>query len=210
MLQTVREDVDKTAGAIVMNCNPFTLGHEYLIRIASQMVDILYVFVVSEDRSAFSFKDRLKLVMDGTQEMQNVRVIPSGKFVLSVETFPEYFSKDENQSADIDTSKDLEIFGSVIAKELNINIRFVGEEPVDKVTQQYNNTMKRILPRYGIKVIEIPRVKRNEHVISASKVRKLWEQGELSKVKEYVPDCTYQYLLHRSMKKSGVEKRCTS
>ena len=36
-----------TVGAIVMNCNPFTMGHRYLIETAASQVDRLYVFVLS-------------------------------------------------------------------------------------------------------------------------------------------------------------------
>lgn len=182
-------------GGIVMNCNPFTLGHQHLIRIASQIVDILYIFVVSENCSEFDFSDRFQMVKEGTQDFSNVTVIPSGKFVLSAVTFPEYFSKEGNQQVNIDMSKDIEIFGSVVAKELAITIRFIGEEPNDIVTKQYNDSMKRILPKYNIKVLEIPRVKLNNNYISASIVRKLWKNGELEKMKEYVPVSTYNYLI---------------
>lgn len=199
MLQKINNLSDNgVAGGIVMNCNPFTLGHQHLIRVASQIVDTLYVFVVSENRSEFDFKDRIQMVKEGTKDILNVMVIPSGKFILSAATFPEYFSKDESQYADIDMSKDIDIFGSVIAKELNITIRFVGEEPNDVVTKQYNESMKRILPKYDIKVLEIPRIKLNNNYISASIVRKLWHNGELEKLKKYVPECTYSYLISMS------------
>lgn len=182
-------------GAIVMNCNPFTLGHLHLVQIAAQLVDYLYVFVVSENRSEIDFQDRLRLVKEGTGEIANVMVVPSGKYILSAATFPEYFSKDEEKYADIDMSKDIDMFGTVIAKELGITIRFVGEEPYDLVTRQYNDSMKRILPKYQVKVLEIPRKKAGSTYISASLVRKLWHNGELQKLKKYVPECTYHFLM---------------
>lgn len=47
---------DKKIGAIVMNCNPFTLGHRYLIETASKQVDTLYIFVVEENKSFLSLR----------------------------------------------------------------------------------------------------------------------------------------------------------
>ncbi len=50
------------SGAIVMNANPFTLGHLYLAEYAAARCHILHVFVVEEDRSIFPFPIRLELV----------------------------------------------------------------------------------------------------------------------------------------------------
>ena len=63
-----------------MNCNPFTLGHRYLIEQASEKVDHLYVFVVEEDKSFFPFSDRIGLVKKGTADLKNITVKPSGKY----------------------------------------------------------------------------------------------------------------------------------
>ena len=37
-------------GGVVMNCNPFTLGHRYLIEQSLNQVDYLYIFVVEEEK----------------------------------------------------------------------------------------------------------------------------------------------------------------
>ena len=163
-------------GAIVMNCNPFTLGHRYLIETASKQCKKLYVFVVEEDKSIFKFKDRIDLVKKGTADLKNVVVLPSGKFMISSLTFTDYFNKSELQDKIIDPSMDVEIFAKQIAPALGVNIRFVGEEPLDKVTKQYNDTMRRILPQYGIEFCEIKRKEESGAVISASRVRKLLEE----------------------------------
>ena len=55
-------------GAAVMNCNPFTIGHRYLIETAAKECDLLYIFVLSEDKSEFSFADRLEMVKRGTAD----------------------------------------------------------------------------------------------------------------------------------------------
>ena len=186
-------------GAIVMNCNPFTNGHLYLIQKAAEQVEHLYVFVVEENKSYFPFADRIELVKKGIAgKIMNVTVIPSGKFIISTETFPEYFVKDAWVAETyIDTSYDIDIFARYIAPSLSISIRFVGEEPFDYVTRQYNRDMITILPQHGVNVCVIPRKKDDEgNVISASTVRRLLDEENMEKIKDIVPDSTYKYLIN--------------
>lgn len=185
-------------GAIVMNCNPFTKGHRYLIEKAARQVDCLYVFVVEEDKSVFSFEDRLHMVQAGTKDIENVLVIPSGEYIISQNTFEQYFNKDQVETVE-DMDYDVRIFGEVVAKEFDITVRFVGEEPFDKVTCKYNETMKKILPDYGIDVMEIPRVSNAEgEIISASKVRKYLQEGNREALHSMLPSTTLDYLLGES------------
>jgi [citrate (pro-3S)-lyase] ligase len=188
---------DKKIGAIVMNCNPFTFGHRYLIEIAAKQVEVLYIFVVEENKSFFNFEDRYQLVKLGTQDIDNVIVLPSGRFIISALTFPGYFYKDNNKDAVVDTSKDVDLFGKYIAKVLNIKVRFVGEEPIDMVTRQYNRTMEERLPLYGIEFIEIKRKEIGSQVISASRVRKCLEHKDFEEIRKLVPETTYEYLVKK-------------
>lgn len=144
-------------GAIVMNCNPFTRGHRYLIEEAVKIVDFLIVFVVEEDESFFTFDERFSMVCDGVEDLKNVMVVPSGPFILSKMTFPEYFIKLQDEDIFQNTENDIKIFAKQIAPYLNLKYRFVGEEPTDAVTRQYNKAMRKVLPQYGIELIEIPR-----------------------------------------------------
>jgi len=80
---------------------------------------------------------------------------------------------------------------------LEITIRFAGEEPKDNVTRQYNETMKKILPRYGVEFCEIPRREISDEVISASSVREALKRGDFDKIKKLVPDTTLLYLRGR-------------
>jgi [citrate (pro-3S)-lyase] ligase len=41
--------------AVVVNANPFTLGHLFLVESAARAADTVYLFVVREDRSVFPF-----------------------------------------------------------------------------------------------------------------------------------------------------------
>lgn len=186
-------------GSIVMNCNPFTLGHQYLIEYAASQVDYLYIFVVEEDKSFFLFKDRLELVKKGTAHLANVKVLPSGKFIISSNTFSEYFDKANLKGAQIDTSLDVETFATQIAPTLDISVRFVGQEPLDPITNQYNMSMKELLPKYGIELCEIPRKEAGNSVISASRVRKYLKENRWDEIKEIVPITTYEFLKEKYM-----------
>jgi [citrate (pro-3S)-lyase] ligase len=190
-------------GAIVMNCNPFTNGHKYLVEYASSRVDFLYIFAVEENKSYFSFEDRIELIKQGIVHIDNVMVLPSGKFIISALTFPGYFYKDDLKDTVIDCSDDVTIFAQHIAPALNIRIRFAGEEPLDPITGQYNQTMADILPRYSIEFKVIPRKEEDGQVISASRVRKYYEQGNLAAIEGLVPHGTYNYLLARYAREHG-------
>lgn len=193
--------LDKTTvsnGAIVMNCNPFTYGHKYLIETASKQVDRLYIFVVEEDKSFFLFEDRFEMVKKGTEDIKNVVVVPSGKFIISAYTFPEYFMKDYVKEKNFDASMDVDTFCKYIAPPLNIWKRFAGEEPFDPVTKNYNESMNRILPEYGMQFVEIPRYAiDSERIINATRVRELLKNKEYNELKEYVPQSTYDVLLKK-------------
>ena len=182
-------------GAIVVNCNPFTNGHLKLIEYASFKVDYLYIFVIEEDGSYFSFEDRLYLTKENTRHIKNVIVIPSGRYVISKITFPDYFDKENKSDIMVDCHKDLLMFGSIIAPALNITKRFIGNEPFCNVTRQYNEQMKEILPIYDIDVLEIERFSINYEYISASRVRELFENRDFYSLKDYVPKITYKYLI---------------
>lgn len=181
-------------GAIVMNANPFTKGHRYLVESAAEQVQLLIVFVVEEDESYVPFQHRARLVREGTQDLENVLIMSSGHFIISKSTFRNYFEKETIQSSKIDASKDIDIFGEQIARALHITKRFVGEEPIDQVTKQYNEQMKAKLSAYGVEVIEIPRIKVEKDVISASRVRQLLDEEAWEEISRYVPDATYEYL----------------
>lgn len=184
----------KNIGSIVMNCNPFTLGHRYLIEYAAKEVDYLYVFCVEEDLSVFPFYDRFFMMRDAIKDIDNIILIPGGRFIISKDTFEGYFLK-EHLSEEVNAADDLYSFVRYIAKELNIVKRFVGEEPFDIVTSGYNRQMKEILPKYGIEVVEIPRkMSENNTVISASKVRALMMEKKWEEIAGMVPLTTLEYL----------------
>ena len=177
-----------------MNCNPFTKGHRYLIEESCKRVDWLIVFVVEEDIALFTFEERYRLVKEGTKDLDNVIVVPSGELILSDNNFSEYFTKKENDVAVLNAEYDINIFADYIAKPLHISYRFAGEEPNDKLTNIYNETMKKILPNKGIEFVEFPRITINKEVVSTSTVRKYLEEREYEKAFALVPQSTMEYL----------------
>ncbi len=193
-LKSLYATIKPIIGAAVMNCNPFTLGHRYLVEEALARCDRLIIFVVEEDKSVFSFADRFGLVRQGTADLPNVTVIGSGQFIISTSTFTEYFNKEKLQDVTIDPSLDLTIFAREIAPCMDISVRFVGEEPFDKVTRQYNDSMRTILRTYGIKVTELPRLEIDGVPISASRVRELSAAKDWAALKKLVPKTTFDYL----------------
>ena len=177
-----------------MNANPFTLGHEYLVQYAAARVHKLFVMVVSEDKSDFTFAERFELVKRGTEKFPNVEVLPTDKFISSVKTFSGYFNKENLQDVYVDSTENDEIFASEIAPSLGITIRFDGDEPRDNVTRQQNENLDNILPRYGIEHCIIPRKEINGEVISAKTVRAALKAGDLDKLRKLVPATTFDYL----------------
>lgn len=189
-------------GSIVMNCNPFTYGHKYLIETASSQCERLFIFVVEENKSEFSFDERYELVKNGVKDINNVVVLKSGFHMISYKTMPGYFDKENlNQKGEVcDYSLDLMLFGKYIAKYFGITKRFVGMEPYDNFTNNYNEAMKLTLPRYGVDIYEIERLKANNTFISASYVRSLIKKKNWLELKEYVPDVTYDLIKKKFMK----------
>ena len=188
------QNVSGKVGAIVMNANPFTLGHRYLIETASKECDYLYVFVVSEDKSKFSAKDRMEMVKLGTADLENVKVLPTGAYLVSSATFPTYFLKEREKATSVQCSLDVEIFKNYFAPKFMIGYRFVGTEPLSLMTNQYNQALKKGFCDSGIEVVEIERLSVNGVPVSASRVRDLIKNKQTQEIRQMVPATTYEYL----------------
>jgi [citrate (pro-3S)-lyase] ligase len=189
-------------GAIVLNANPFTRGHRYLVEQAATACDWVHVFAVREDAALFSYADRFELVAAGVKGIGNLTLHAGSDYIISRATFPGYFLKDKGVVEYSWAAVDLLLFREYIAPALGITHRYVGTEPFDPVTRNYNADMKRWLLKARsaappIEVVEIPRLSISGAPISASRVRRLWAQHELSRVKELVPATTWQFLERR-------------
>ena len=185
---------DGVVGAAVMNCNPFTKGHRYLIETAAKECQQLYVFVLSEDKSEFSAKDRMEMVKRGTADLPNVTVLPTGPYLISSATFPTYFLKDRENAETVHCLLDIEIFCKYYVPKFGITRRYVGTEPLSPMTNQYNDALKQHLPEKGIALHEIPRLEHNGVPVSASRVRALLQDKDMDHLRELLPETTYTYL----------------
>jgi [citrate (pro-3S)-lyase] ligase len=192
-------------GAVVVNCNPFTLGHRHLVETAARSVDTLYVFVVSEDRSAFPFDVRLRLVREGTCDLANVRVLDTGRYAVSAITFPDYFLKSTDDVALLQMELDATLFARRIAPYFRVRRRFFGSEPYCETTRRYNETMHRLLPALGVDLVEVPRTGACGELISASRVRARLRDGRLEEIEQLVPPTTAAFL--RSPEAAAIRER---
>lgn len=181
-------------GAIVMNANPFTLGHLCLAEWAAAQCGRLHIFVVQEEKSAFPFAVRLRLVREGTAGFSNARVHAGGPYIISSATFPSYFLKDPSGAAPAHAELDATLFAERIAPALGLSARFVGEEPLDPLTGLYNQNMARVLAAHAISLEILPRIAQAGAPISASRVRALLKEGRLEEAAALLPPSTAAYL----------------
>lgn len=180
-------------GVVVMNCNPFTLGHRYLIEQAAKQVERLFVMVVREDCSLFAYAERKAMVEQGVAHLKNVTVIDGSEYAISQATFPTYFLKRLDDAADTQMLLDLDLFRRHIAPALGATVRFVGTEPTDRLTRRYNQLMHEVLTD----VREISRLEKDGNAVSASRVRKAMEQGDMNVIRQLVPPTTLPYIIAR-------------
>ena len=208
-------------GAIVMNANPFTKGHRYLVEQAASQVDNLYVIVVKEDRSRFPYAERKAMIEAGCAGLDNVTVCEGSDYAISAATFPTYFLKKLDDATDTQIALDLDLFVNHIAKPLGVTVRFAGSEPEDALTRRYNELMAEILPgtsvavvrqdhqpdpelvkgsalrqaRRPIDFVEIPRLEQKGKPLSATSLRRALDKGGFKEAMEYIPESSIPYLV---------------
>ena len=202
-------------GVIVMNANPFTLGHKHLIDKALEQVDLLYVIPVKEDVSLFPYAERLAMIQAASAPSSTenyfsgrrpknqfsassatpthadaVKVLEGSDYSISAATFPTYFLKDLTEASETQMRLDLDLFSRHIAPALGATVRFAGSEPTDILTAQYNKLMAEVLPKHGIEFVEIPRTD-----VSATAVRKALAEGDFRAAAAMCPATTRPYFL---------------
>lgn len=179
------------SGIIIMNCNPFTLGHRYLIEQTAQQVETLYILVVREDCSMFSYDERKAIISRGVADLDNVVVCDGSEYSISATTFPTYFLKCLSDASDTQMTLDIDLYRRHIAPALGATVRFVGTEPDDPLTRRYNELMKSMLPD----VREVARLEKNGVAVSASRVRKAIVENHLAQAARLVPPTTVPYIV---------------
>lgn len=193
----------KAVASVVVNCNPITNGHLYLIEKAALENDWLYIIVVQENLSAFPFSIRWKLIKKATKHLKNITLVPGGDYTVSGKTFPSYFLKGAELTDIIEKQAELDVtvFRDYVVPALEINKRYAGEEVYCKTTAAYNKAMKKLLPPVGVEVIEIKRSTDEKHnFISASKIREAIKKDNLIAVKNCLPKATWNFLQSETSK----------
>lgn len=207
--------VGNNIGGIVMNANPFTLGHRYLVQQACSECDWVHLFVVQENASEFPYEDRLDLIKAGVADLKNLTIHPGSDYLISRATFPSYFLKSQKIINHCHMALDLQLFRHDIAPALGINRRYVGTEPMCEVTAQYNREMAYWLTTEAVHApqIELHEIERRQQAaqpISACRVRDLLAKKGPEAVKSLVPESTYRYLWqHFSLSKTSPPKIST-
>lgn len=191
--ESVVSNARKPIGVIVMNANPFTLGHRFLVEQSSELVERLYVVVVREDCSMFSYNERKAMVSQGVRDIGNVVVVDGSDYAVSAATFPTYFLKQLSDATDTQIILDLDLFRRRIAPALGATIRFFGSEPTDPLTRRYNELMHQQLGEEHVH--EIQRKQQEGSAISASRVRKAMMEGCLWDAIQLVPPTTIPYII---------------
>lgn len=182
----------ETRAAVIMNANPFTLGHRYLVERAAAENDRVHLFVVSEEASLVPFAARYRLVEEGVADLPNVTLHTTGPYMISSATFPSYFLRDSEDVIQAQARLDIQVFQR-IAAALGITARYVGEEPFSQVTGIYNTVMAEELGKAGLRCVVIPRREQAGAAISASAVRRLIQEGRMEEMRGLVPETTYRF-----------------
>jgi [citrate (pro-3S)-lyase] ligase len=186
-------------GAVVINGNPFTLGHLHLVEMAAARSDQLFLFIVREDRSVFPYSVRRTLAERATAHLRNLRILDTSRYAISAGTFPSYFLRRLDERASEQMAIDLDLFGRRLAPAFGIATRFAGEEPFCPTTAAYNRAMAELLPSYGVGLVLIPRLRAvgadgRKEGISATQVRDAFLRGDYDAIRRLVPPATMEFL----------------
>lgn len=181
-------------GAVVINGNPFSLGHLHLVETAARAVDHLHVFIVREDRSAFPFEVRLRLAQEATAHLPNLTVLDTSRYAVSAGTFPAYFLKRLNELAEAQMHLDLRLFAERLAPHFHTTVRLVGEEPFCPSTAAYNRIMSEVLREHRIDWVQVPRIAADGAPISATRIREAFAAGAFHELVRLVPPSTLAFL----------------
>lgn len=177
-------------GCVIINGNPFTNGHLKLVEYAAARHKHVLVFVLEEEGSYFTFKERYTFAYLALKPYSNVLVIPSSKYIISKATFPDYFLKTVDDSTAEYAKYDALIFLNYFIPLLNIRKRYVGGETSDYM-RIYNQTLSEVL---GEKLETVERFKEDGEVISASKFRELIKDGKKAEAFKFIPRTNYAVL----------------
>lgn len=190
---------DSDIGCVVINGNPFTNGHLKLVEYAAARHKFVLVFVLEEEGSYFTFKERFTMAYLATKPYGNVLPLPSSKYIISKATFPGYFLKTVDDTTAQYAKYDALIFLNYFIPQLNISKRYVGEE-VSGYMRLYNQTLAEVL---GNKLEVVERFTEDGEIISASKFRSLIKDGKRAEAFQIIPKANYAVVNAMLSSKNG-------
>ncbi|MBQ6223148.1 MAG: hypothetical protein IJJ44_11100 [Solobacterium sp.] len=187
----------RTAACIVANGNPFTAGHRYLVETAARETEHVYLLVLKENSSLFSFAERYAMAVEALRDLENVTVIPSGLFIGDVASFPAYYAKIYTPDTKELSRQHVRTYASV-AVQLHVTHRYIGEEPNDPITNEINRACLEILPEYGIETVILTRKTDGGQPLTGSYIREI-ASGDEELLRRCVPETTADIILCKTI-----------
>ncbi|WP_342269301.1 hypothetical protein [Spiroplasma endosymbiont of Aspidapion aeneum] len=188
-----KNDREKAA-AVVVNANPLSKGHDYLINTAATQNELVYIIPVYEDVSFFTYKERVEMIRNSIKKYDNVYLLEGSEFLISKSTFPSYFLNQEKEIVEEQSKLDAGLFWQIYCKNLNIVNRYVGEEPFSRTTNIYNYVLEEFLKSKKIKLNIIKRLEVDGKPISASQIREAILNQDIELLKKYCLDTNIDFI----------------
>ena len=193
--------------AVLVNADPFTVGHQALVEHAAALADKVYVLVPSEGNFLFPLPTRLELARLGTAHIANAVVTDTGPYALGSATFPAYFLTGGEEPDQVRLELDAELFAKHLAPAFYVRTRVVGSEPADPASRRYNQILRQRLRGCSVRLEEIERTKAGERWVDTRRVRRALLVGDLAAAAALVPEATVACLQRAGAAASGVRRQ---
>ncbi len=197
---------------IVMNANPLTVGHRYLVELASRRSSGLLVLVIQGSPESggkgnhentgikFPFQVRLEMARTCLSEIPGVVVLPSGPYIISRDDYPKHFLSDEMGPASAHAVLDSMVFCHVL-NSLGIDKAFAGDEPRDELSEIHLNALRIECRDRGIALKVAERKRLGERYISSALARQAMADKDMEMLRAIVPKSVIDLALSESFRK---------
>lgn len=191
---------------LIFNANPCTLGHLYLMEIASRRSKGVVVFVMegkTDDGSRgnhedtdieIPFEDRLFHTGESAKGFGNVMVLPGGPYIIGRNDFPAGWSTKERGRAHSYAILNSKLLCRIVLPGLGINAMYVGDEPRDEMSEMHLNALRQECRDNGIGLRVAERKRLGDRYISSAMVREAVSKGDWGTVEACVQPLVYDYL----------------
>ena len=198
-------NISDDTSLVIINANPFTFGHRYLVELASRRSSHVIVLVIQgrpesggkgnheETGIVFPFSDRLEMTGRCLSDMENITVLPSGPYLISRDDFPEGFLSDTMGKVPAHAALDAMVICH-ICNSLGIRKIFAGDEPRDEMSEIHLNALRQACLKDRIMLRVAERKRLGEKYISSSMVRQDIADGRTDEIRMLVPDTVLEYI----------------